>query len=370
LNVCNFLQFVLLLQGIKQVNCCCRIDPKSACRVEVTVNSYFTMQDGRKEYNRGKTVSYVVDSEEYSVIDLEKDIASEFKWGSDQQPNFWVLTRGNMTSKLASDAQLLDLLRASRVVKLLMIVGNCEHNVGHGHIPATWNIQEEIPVAVNIEEEMLDAMDNNLEEADGGFAWAEIPEYGETTAGPPMAKEEEKEHFITVGCDPNGDEPAGIDEEWRYFKSVDHVAIDPLQNLKVEGQKRKRARPVLEIRDFDTEAVPEDETTLLDVFIVPHTSHDSENPVIKEGDTFVDKIAFVHTIKQYAIKNEFETRIEHSDKERYRARCVDENCDWRVYAKKLHGGNTFMVTIPFFADLLTSIVSILCWIFLLTSLLL
>jgi hypothetical protein len=109
---------------------------------------------------------------------------------------------------------------------------------------------------------------------------------------------------------------------------------------------------------------------MLDVFIVPHTSHDSENPVIKEGNTFVDKIAFVHSIKQYAIKNEFETRIKHSDKERYRARCVDENCDWRVYAKKLQGGNTFIVTIPFFANLLTSIVSILCWIFLLTSLLL
>lgn len=79
--------------------------------------------------------------------------------------------------------------------------------------------------------------------------------------------------------------------------------------------------------DFDTEAVPDDEATMLDDFIVPHTSHDTENPVIKEGDTFVDKIAFVHTIKQYAIKNEFETSLEHSDKERYIARCADESCD-------------------------------------------
>ena len=41
-----------------------------------------------------------------------------------------------------------------------------------------------------------------------------------------MAEEEEKEHFINVGCDPNGDEPAGADEEWRYFKNVDHPVID------------------------------------------------------------------------------------------------------------------------------------------------
>ncbi|CAO2210065.1 unnamed protein product [Urochloa humidicola] len=64
------------------------IDPNSACRVYITVNSYFTIQDGRKEYNRGKTLSYVVDSEAYSIIDLEKDIASEFIWVSDQQANF------------------------------------------------------------------------------------------------------------------------------------------------------------------------------------------------------------------------------------------------------------------------------------------
>ena len=85
-------------------HCCRRIDPKSACGIEITVNSYFTMRDGRKEYNRGRTISCVVDSEEYSIIDLEKDVANKFKWGSDQQANFWVLTGGHVTSKLASDA--------------------------------------------------------------------------------------------------------------------------------------------------------------------------------------------------------------------------------------------------------------------------
>lgn len=250
-----------------------------------------------------------------------KDIALEFKWGSDQEANFWVLTEGTVTCKLISDAQFLDLLRASTVVKLLMIVGTSEHNVREGEMPAAMNIEdEEMPVARNMGEEVMPAaMDNNLEVLDVGFAWAEVPEYGETTGGPPMADEEEKDHFITVGCDPNGDEPAGVDEEWRYFKNV-----DPVENHTVQVQERKRARTVSEIEDFDTEVVPGDEATMLDDFIVPHTSHDTENPVIKEGDTFVDKIAFVHTIKQYAIINEFETSLEHSDKERYKARYADE----------------------------------------------
>ena len=159
------------------------------------------MRDGRKEYNWGRLVKLIVDSEEYSIIDLEKDIASEFKWGSDQQAIFWVLTEGSMTCKLVSDAQFLDLLRASRVVKLLMIVGRQEHNVREEEMPTAVNMgEEDMPVAMNMEEEVMpETKDNAFDALDEGFSWAEIPEYGETTGGPPVAEEEEKEHFIIGG---------------------------------------------------------------------------------------------------------------------------------------------------------------------------
>jgi len=188
----------------------------------------------------------------------------------------------------------------------------------------------EIPMAPGDgDDEMLVDMDTEVE-------WREIPEYGQTAAGPPIAEEEEKEHFMTVGCDPDGDEAIGADEEWRYFTPMQQVGnVQP-----IEVHKRKRTCPVL---DFDTENVPDDEAGLVDDNVVPHTTYDRENPVIKEGDTFEDKADFLETIRTYAIRNEFETAIEHSDKERYRARCNDDNCEWKVYAKKLHGGNTFMV---------------------------
>jgi hypothetical protein len=108
----------------------------------------------------------------------------------------------------------------------------------------------------------------------------------------------------------------------------------------MEVHKRKRTCPIL---DFDTENVPDDESSLVDDNVVPHTTYDRENPVIKEGDTFEDKADFLETLRTYAIRNEFESRIEHSDKEQYRARCKDPNCEWKIYAKKLHGGNTSMV---------------------------
>ncbi|XP_039781869.1 uncharacterized protein LOC120649208 [Panicum virgatum] len=201
----------------------------------------------------------------------------------------------------------------------------------------------EMPAAVNMVGEDTHAAMNVVDDMKiRGFEWAAVPQYGETTAGPPMVEEEEKEHFMTVGCDPHGDEPTGVDEEWRYFNNVDSAThnVQPVENIEVEVQKRKRARPIPE---FDIECVPDDEAAMVDDYIVPHTIHDKENPVIKEGDTFGDKEEFILTMRTYAIKNEFETRVEHSDKERYMARCGDENCGWRVFAKKLHGGNTFMV---------------------------
>jgi hypothetical protein len=216
-----------------------------------------------------------------------------------------------------------------------MIVGRREEGEEMVHA-ATHVVGIDMHVAEdNGEEEMLADMGKRPE-------WREEPEYGQTTAGPPMAEEEEKEHFMIVGCDPDGDEPTAADEEWRYFKFVD----DDVQPMEVESvqlvqvQKRERARSTPE---FDTENVPDDEAGLVDDNVVPCTTHDKENPVIKEGDTFIDKANFLETLRTYAIRNEFETKLEHSDRDRYRARCKDPDCEWKVFAKKLHGGNTFMV---------------------------
>ena len=56
--------------------------------------------------------------------------------------------------------------------------------------------EDEMPTAVNIGEEVIPAaMDTDLEVPGGGFTWAEVHEYGESTAGPPMDEEEEKEHL-------------------------------------------------------------------------------------------------------------------------------------------------------------------------------
>jgi len=81
-----------------------------------------------------------------------------------------------------------------------------------------------------------------------------------------------------------------------------------------------------------------------------HTTYDRDNPDIKAGSTFADKNAFMLVIKQYAIKREFQTFVEHSDKSRYRARCADSECEWKVHAKELRGCPTWMVFMPYLMD--------------------
>jgi hypothetical protein len=274
-----------------------------------------------------------------------------------QKVNLWVIDGDDMKCRLNSDEQLLDLIRSSEVLKLFMVVGRLEGmeepvvaNVMRRQVRAAANVvHKEMPAANVMDQEVPNAANVNM-----GTEWRELPEFGETIGGPPKAQEEEKEHFMTFGCDPDGDEPAGADEEWRYFKAVDNdnVQVQPIKNVEVEVQNRKRARPM---PDFDTEAVPNDEAALADDFVVPHTTYDKDNPVIKEGDTFVDKAEFIETIKTYAIKNEFQSTIEHSDTTRYRARCADPECGWRIFAKKLHGCNIFKVILSILCILINAL---------------
>ena len=131
--------------------CWYRIEPKKACRLEILVSAYFTVVDGKRIYNKGRTVSWVVDSEEYALSDLEKDIGPYFQWGSYQRANFWVIERDVMKYKLDSDAQLLQLVKSTEVLKLMMIVGireEMEEPAVHKQVRAANVVLKEVPPVV------------------------------------------------------------------------------------------------------------------------------------------------------------------------------------------------------------------------------
>ena len=70
-----------------------------------------------------------------------------------------------------------------------------------------------------------------------GKEWAEDPELGVTAAGPDRVQEEE-DHYMEPGFDPEGDEPIGADEEWRYFKRHEKVP-EGRSNEKVQREGKE-----------------------------------------------------------------------------------------------------------------------------------
>jgi hypothetical protein len=281
-----------------------------------------------------------VDAEEYSIIDMEKDGLKHFTWSSNQEANFWFANQKGQTTRLATDQELLTLLRVSKIVKFIMTVDRCEHvdvALNATHMEAQSQVADEdnglqIQVAGNNNAELQQVFGKVVVAEFEGQEWVDEPELGVSAAGPARVEEEEEmENYMDHGFDPEGDDPTGADEEWRYFKKP--------QKEKKKVEKRGRV-----YEGIDAEVVPSDEAMMMkDDVYAAHTTYDRDNPDIKKGSTFVDKDAFILIVKQYAIKREFQTFVEHSDTTRYRARCADPACESKIYAKKLLGCPTFMV---------------------------
>ncbi|TVU12379.1 hypothetical protein EJB05_46020, partial [Eragrostis curvula] len=194
------------------------IDPKNACKIEIDVTSFRTVEDGQSVYHKGRVLEWWVDSEEYSIIDMEKDVLQHYCWASNQEANFWYDRDNGEMVRLATDQELLALLRASKIVKFIMTVDRSEMNVCDDNLEIMHEMNElqidpriesEMQIIVRDEDPLVEAVD---------LEWAEEPQHGVTTAGPERVEEEEKEHYMDPGFDAEGDDPLGADEEWRKRK--------------------------------------------------------------------------------------------------------------------------------------------------------
>jgi hypothetical protein len=119
-------------------------------------------------------------------------------------------------------------LRDSKLVKFIMTIDRCEHVSLSQREDRSQVIDEEnaLQVLVTNEDNGLQVEVTNDENGlqvqvtnhgvPAGFdgqEWAEEPELGVTAAGPERAEEEEKEHYMDHGVDPDGDDPIGANEE-------------------------------------------------------------------------------------------------------------------------------------------------------------
>nr|CAB3465032.1 unnamed protein product [Digitaria exilis] len=172
------------------------MDQNSACKIAFDVSSFSTNEEGRVVYRKGRKLEWWVDSEEYSIIDMEKDVSEHFSWAK-------------KVSQMEDESQVID----------------------QNH---------ELQLQIRIEG--VSAANATVLSEFEGHEWAEEPELGVSAAGPARQEEEEKEHYLEPGFDPEGDDPIGADEEWRYFKKQENVqggSNEKVQQEKKAAKKRK-----------------------------------------------------------------------------------------------------------------------------------
>jgi hypothetical protein len=254
-------------------------------------------------YTIRKKLEWWVDSDEYSIIDMDKDVSKHFSWATNQEANYWFINQNGVTMRLATDQELLTLLQASKIVKFIMTVGRGVHGTQMVDELQIQVMGNELQVDGSNERDSCHVPSRVFVAEYEDQEWADEPQLGVTIAVPSRVEEEEEEHYVEPGFEPEGDNPIGADEEWRYFKQ---------QHKEKRTMEKKRVLQLYEGNDPDV--VPSDDATMIGEAYVAHATYDRDNPKVKAGSTFVDKKAFKLVVKQYAIKREFQTFVDHSDR--------------------------------------------------------
>jgi hypothetical protein len=120
------------------------------------------------------------------------------------------------------------------MVEFIMTVDRCEHAdmaliENEGQVT-----DEENDLQLQVTKSSRRCMSAELD----GSEWAMEPQLGVTAVGPSRVEEEEEEEgdqYMEPGVDHEGDDPVGVDEEWRYVRKVPEAG----SNEKVQQEKKK-----------------------------------------------------------------------------------------------------------------------------------
>jgi hypothetical protein len=137
------------------------------------------------------------------------------------------------------------------------------------------------------------------------------------------------------------DEPVGCDGESAYLQEEEDAK--PQNNAEPEVVATRVPLGTLDVdNSYDPQHVQGDDESLLGNMCPTHL-HDKSNPRIVVGATFLDSKAFKVALRQLAIREDWSFDTEYSDTQRFRAKCTDKDCPWRIHASKIKDSKTFMV---------------------------
>lgn len=269
--------------------------------IEIDVQSYLTILDGRKLYRKGQTWEFVA-GRDLSVAQIRTAVEEKFQWSANQR----------MTILYGSNDGTVPLISESEIVELFEM--STDKTVRFGVTIESKQPSNESNQGVPVK---VDEENDELPHAPF-FAW------------PNQAYDGQFED----------DEPVGNDDEEEaanHHETEPEVAAArvPLGTLDVDNS-------------YDEQYVPGNADGLTTNTVVPTHIHDKECPQIVVGATFPNSKDFKLALRKIAIIGEGSFNTEWSDTKKFRASCSDIECSWKIHASKLKDCNTFMVKrLPF-----------------------
>ena len=315
-----------------------RCDPKTAIRIEAKIEAFVNKQiDGRKDYIKGKTLNWVVDSDRFSLCDLRSYLFDDLCWGSCQTPKIWIFDKNDGKEvEVVSESQISEMFRMfqnERKIFFLVVVcdldGSSKCSGTNSTFPCTPS-QPSPTIALGSQSHIgssqgcnMSGQPNQSDNLDEYVGFNEEGLYSSDVEGD-LAHEGANHAIEGVHIDPDED-------------NVDEPTVEALED-NVDEEPTVEAGAV---EDNVHEEPAVDDVVQCEPIIV----FDSENPRIEVNALFPDVVTFRNALRHFVIKNEFEVQTLKSDKKRFMGRCKHPDCPWRIRASILQDNKTFMVCI-------------------------
>jgi hypothetical protein len=275
-------------------------------KLEIDVQSYLTVVDGRRVYKRGKTWDFMF-GQNLSMAHIKSSVEEKFTWSADQRMTIWYGTGDSIVPLISESkiAELFDRCSSTKILRFGVTIESKQHNE-----PATVMVEDD---------------DDQLVHAPF-FAW------------PKQAYVGEYEDDEQVGC-----EGGSIYLQKENNGSNENDA-KPRNNVEPEVVAARVPLGTLDVdNSYDPQYMQGDDESLLGNNVCPTYLHYKNNPRITVGATFPDTKAFKVSLRQLAIREDWSFDTEYSDPQRFRAKCTDKDYPWRIHASKIKDTKIFMV---------------------------
>lgn len=246
---------------------------------------------------------WVVESQCYTLEDLEKDIAARVKWGSRQQLAIFeydVVSGGER--KLLDDNDLSVAFAASQVEKKMFLLVCVEDK----------------PTDLVSGSAVTEVMSNMT--IDNGNATA-IVSSNEPTIGDVI-------NWDTIEITPIKDDQIGS-----AFYVMDEDAMYEFVGLKADDEKAEKEGAEMFDIDLEGAELPVDNHIPGEECII----YDREDPPMAVGTIYSCMTEFRTALRQHAIKGQFEYATEKSCKDLFRGHCKADGCTWSIVARLIAG---------------------------------